>query len=218
MLNRVELKTTAKSQLKDKWGKAAIVTLIYLLISIGLSVLSNIPYIGRIFSLAQLFLLPPLVFGYLMIFVSFVKDNVEIETGNLFKGFNYYAKSLGIYFWEILWVFLWSLLLFVPGIIKALSYSQAFFIVVDNPNVKVRDALKISILMTEGYKGEIFVMGLSFIGWCLLGMISAFIGFIWITPYMLTTYTNMFYKLKEQSIQSGKCTEDMFNGTTTLVS
>jgi uncharacterized membrane protein len=123
---------------------------------------------------------------------------------------------LGITLWYALWVILWSLLFIIPGIIKALAYSQCMYMIADNPAVKVRDALKISIKMTNGYKGAIFVMGLSFLGWALLCVLTLGIGFLWLAPYMNASFTNLFFKLKELSIQKGVCTEDEFNGVTSL--
>jgi uncharacterized membrane protein len=218
MIDRANLKQTAKNQMKGKWGQGALFTLVYMIIVLGISGFSNIKFIGAVFGLASIVINPPIFLGLYLSFIILVKENGNLEVGNLFKGFDQFARSLAIYWWQFLWIFLWTLVLVVPGIIKSLAYSQAMFIVADNPKVGVRDAIKISIKMTEGYKGEIFVMCLSFLGWILLGILSLFIGFLWITPYMFTTYTNLFYKLKETSIQNGKCTEEMFNGTVKLVS
>jgi uncharacterized membrane protein len=213
IFERATLKELAKSQLKGKWGSGVLVTFVYGLLTIASSVLGIIPGIGGIFSIL---ITAPLAIGLLITYINFVKSNSELEVGDLFKGFNIYGKSLGITLWYALWVILWFLLLIIPGFIKALAYSQSMYIIADNPNVKVRTALKISIKMTFGYKWEIFVMGLSFIGWALLCVLSLGIGFLWLTPYMNTTYTNMFYKLKEISLQRGLCTEDEFNGAVSL--
>jgi uncharacterized membrane protein len=216
MLDRVSLKQSAKDKLKGKWGTGVLITFIYLLVVGSLGGLSGIKYAGAIFSIISIFITPPFALGLTMTFIIFVKTE-SLLLDNLFNGFKDYAKSMAIYWWMVLWTVLWMLLFIVPGIIKALSYSQALFIIADNPNVKTRDALKISIKMTDGYKGDIFVMGLSFIGWALLAILTLGIGMLWLTPYIQTTYTNMFFKLKEMSIQSGKCSEEMFNGTATPV-
>jgi len=116
----------------------------------------------------------------------------------------------------ILWVVLWSLLLIVPGIIKAISYSQSFFIMAENSNVKVRDAMKISMKMTDVIK-PIFCYGIKLPGLVLIGNFNAGHWIIMVNPYMSTAFANLYIKLRESSIQSGTCTEEMFNGTTTLV-
>jgi uncharacterized membrane protein len=216
MIERGSLKQSAKEKLKGNWGTGVLITLVYLLINGALSGLGHLKDIGVIFNVASLFITAPLALGLVIAYIVFVKtDNLVFE--NLFRGFTYYAKSLGLYLWMILWVVLWALLLIVPGIIKALSYSQAYFIVAENPNVKVRDSLKISMLMTEGYKWDIFVLALSFLGWILLSILTLLIGFLWLGPYMYTTFANLYLKLKEAGIQSGTCTEEMFDGTTRLI-
>lgn len=216
MIDRASLKQSAKDRLKGKWGTGVLITFIYFLISSVFNGLGQIEKAGPIFSLASLFVSAPLTLGLAITYVTLVKtDSLVFE--NLFSGFKSYAKSLGMFFWLILWVFLWVLLFIVPGIIKGIAYSQSFFIIADNPNVRVRDAMKISMKMTDGHKGEIFVMALSFLGWILLAILTIFIGFLWLTPYMYTTFANLYIKLKEMSLQSGACTEDMFNGTTRLV-
>jgi len=82
-----------------------------------------------------------------------------------------------------------------------LSYSHP----TDNPRIGARKAIKLSMRMTKGDKWDIFVMGLSFIGWSLVCILTLYIGFLWLAPYMQVTYTNMYYKLKELSIESGAC-------------
>ncbi|MBN2158594.1 MAG: DUF975 family protein [Spirochaetes bacterium] len=216
MIDRASLKQSAKDKLRGKWGTGVLITFIYILISSVFSGLGQIKDAGPIFSLASLFVTAPLTLGLAITYIALVKaDSLVFE--NLFSGFKTYEKSLGMYFWMLLWVVLWLLLFIVPGIIKAIAYSQAFFIIADNPDVRVRDAMKISIKMTDGHKGEIFVMALSFIGWMLLAGLTLFIGLLWLIPYIYTTFTNLYFKLKEMSLQSGACTEEMFNGTTRLV-
>jgi len=216
MIDRASLKQSAKDKLKGKWGTGVLISLIYFLITGVFSGLGNIKDVGPIFSLASIFINAPLTIGLAITYLVCVKtDNLVFE--NLFSGFKIYPKSLGMYLWMILWVVLWALLFIVPGIIKAISYSQSFFIIAENPNVKVRDAMKISMKMTDGYKGDIFVMALSFLGWALLAIVTLFIGFLWLGPYISATFANLYVKLRELSIQSSACTEEMFNGTRTLV-
>lgn len=207
MFNREELKRLSKDQLKGKWTNGVLLTLIYMLIEGVISYFGNKSF-GWVFTL---FLSPPLSIGLIIAYIKFVKSGNNLEVSDLFLGFKNYLQSLCIVLWYSLWTFLWSLLFIVPGIIKGLAYSQSFYIIAENPNVKVRDALKLSIKMTEGFKAAIFIMTLSFIGWTLLGLLTLGIGFLWLAPYINTTYTNMYFKLKEISIQKGLLSEDEFN-------
>jgi uncharacterized membrane protein len=208
MFRRSDFKQAAKLQLQGKWGNAVLTTFIISLFLMVVSFMAGlIPFIG---SIATLVLSGPIEIGLIIYFIVLVKGTELPDVSTAFRGFKYFEKTLGIYLWYSLWVLLWSLLFIIPGIIKGLSYSQAFYIIADNPNVKVTDALKMSMRMTKGYKWDIFVMGLSFIGWCLLCILSLYIGFLWLTPYMMTSYTNMYFWLKRDSIESGACSASEF--------
>ena len=96
-----------------------------------------------------------------------------------------------------LYIVLWSLLLVVPGIIKAISYSQTIYILKDNPELKFNGAIERSMAMMEGHKMEAFLLGISFIGWLLLGVLTLGIGMLWVTPYMNTAYAHFYNYVKE---------------------
>ncbi|MGE5682892.1 MAG: DUF975 family protein [Bacillota bacterium] len=208
MFRRSDFKNAAKLQLQGKWGNAVLTTFIVELFLFVASILAGLlPFVGGV---AGLILAGPVEIGFIIYFMVIVKGTEIPDVSVAFRGFRYFEKTLGIYLWVVLWVLLWSLLFIIPGIIKAISYSQAFYIVADNPNVKVRDALKMSMRMTKGYKWDIFIMGLSFLGWALLCLFSLLIGFLWLTPYMMTSYTNMYFWLKNDSLQSGACSAAEF--------
>lgn len=107
---------------------------------------------------------------------------------------------LGAYWWRALWVALWSMLLIVPGIIKCIAYSFTYYIISENPNIGAQRALKLSIAMTDGHKGELFVLQLSFFWWYLIYII----GYFYVYPYIETTYAVYYEKFKERAIAEGK--------------
>jgi len=119
-----------------------------------------------------------------------------------------FARKLGGACWEALWLYLWSLVgffsFFIPTIIKALAYSQTQFILASNPNVTATNALKLSIRMTKGYKGQIFVMYLSFIGWQILnGLTLGILGIFFVNPYMYTSLAGLFVELRNTAVANG---------------
>ena len=84
---------------------------------------------------------------------------------------------------------LWALLLVIPGIIKSYSYSQSYFIYYDvvtetGEKPKVLDTITASRKLMNGYKGKLFWLDLSFIGWHLLALLTAGIGYLWLNPYI----------------------------------
>jgi len=104
-----------------------------------------------------------------------------------------------------------SVPLMIPMIIKSLSYSMAVYILADCPNVTATTALRLSKRMTDGHKGKLFVLGLSFIGWMLLGLLTCGILYVvYVGPYMYTTFAGFFVELRDQAIAEGKITREEF--------
>ena len=103
-----------------------------------------------------------------------------------------------------LFIFLWSLLFVVPGIIKAIAYSFTPYILAEYPNVPATEAVKISMRMTQGHKGEIFMMSLSFLGWFLLnGFTFGILGIFYVNPYFYVSVAGQYQDLKELALQNG---------------
>lgn len=95
-------------------------------------------------------------------------------------------------------VFLYYLLLIVPGIIKTISYSLVPYILVDDPNMSSGDVLDLSAKMMNGHKMDYFKLGLSFIGWHLLAALTLGILEIWIAPYQATAMTKFLSEVKSE--------------------
>jgi uncharacterized membrane protein len=169
MKSSKELKAIAKEGLQGKRGQSIGAMFIYLL-------LSAIPLCS-----------PALLVGYHKYNVSLIRKE-QTSAGDVCEGFSFFGKALWLSIISSFFIFLWSLLLFVPGIIKAFSYSMAPYILGDNPQMTAREALRESKKLMAGKKGKLFWLGLTFIGWSLVGIITLGIGFIWICPYIQATY------------------------------
>ena len=90
---------------------------------------------------------------------------------------------------------------------------MCFYIMADNPEIGIKNALKMSKKITKGYKGKIFVMYLSFVGWSYLTIFTLGIGLLWLIPYMQISYVNLYDELKNQSIEKSICTFEEFTKT-----
>lgn len=113
----------------------------------------------------------------------------------LFGGFNsakMFFKQVGVVVLNTILCALWAILLVVPGIIKGLAYSMYPYILRDEPDLSVWQTLKKSEAIMKGYKGKLFLMYLSFVGWFILGAFTFGILYIWLTPYIMTS-TVKFY-------------------------
>lgn len=127
--------------------------------------------------------------------------------------FDNFLRKLGGYLWMVLWIVLWSLLLYVPGIIKAYAYSMTPYILADCPNVTAKDALRLSMRMTQSYKMDIFVTQLSFLGWMLLSTLTCgILHLLHVGPYMSLTMGGVYQELKKNAIANGVIAAEEFEG------
>jgi len=117
----------------------------------------------------------------------------EVSYGNLLDGFGIFFRIIWLEIVMGVFIFLWSLLLFIPGIVAAYSYRQAFYLMLDHPEWPALRCIRESKLLMRGRKMELFVLDLSFVGWHLLTMIP-FVD-IWVLPYTTITFANYYNAL-----------------------
>lgn len=190
------LRQQARESLKGKWGLAVGATAILLLVSI---VPSLIPGVGPIIGLL---IKGPFALGFAG-FVLLLSRGQEVSVEKIFDGFHYFATALFAFILMAVFVLLWTLLLIVPGIIAAFSYSMTFFIMADDHTLGAREAIKKSKLMMQGNKMRFFLLTLTFIGWYLLAMLTLGIGFLWLVPYVQVTLAKFYDELKNgQAVSS----------------
>ncbi len=185
-MNRSELKVNAKQQISGNILMFLVCTLIVAALT---SVASIVPVVGN------LLVIGPLTLGTAKVVLSMTKGN-GVQFDDLFSGFSQFGQSVILYLMIAIFTFLWSLLFFIPGIIKGLSYSMAYYILAENPNMTASEALDESKRITTGYKGDLFILQLSFIPWFLLCGITFGIAAIYVLPYMQTTLANFYHSIK----------------------
>ena len=114
-------------------------------------------------------------------------------------GFHPYGRTVLTMFLRDLFVFLWSLLFVIPGIIKAYSYRMVPYILAEDPEISGRDAITLSRQMMDGQKWNTFVLDLSFIGWDLLSALTGgLLGLFYVNPYKHATGAELYQVLKDQ--------------------
>lgn len=126
------------------------------------------------------------------------------------EGFNRYGKYFAVGFITNLLIGLWTLLLIVPGIIKALEYSQVHYIIHDNPNLSPSQARDISRRMTDGFKSELFIMELSFFLWYMLVGATMGVAMIYVYPYVSTTQAMYYENLKTYAMTANRVSPTEF--------
>ena len=193
-MNRAELKQKAKEQIKGKIGILFLITLIIGAIS-GLAggLLSIIPGVGPL--IVSIVLVPAFSLSMVRVYLMVIRYQ-DVKAGDAFSGFNDFWSAFKVTFLVGLFTFLWSLLFYIPGIIKSISYSMSMYVLADNPGKSARECINESKKMTDGHKAELFVLSLSFIGWMFLSALTLGIAYIWVLPYMCATFANAYESLK----------------------
>lgn len=183
------------AQLNGKWGLAATLTIVYVLIAISATAMESAFWES---SLISTLLLVPMQYAYSIIFLDDLRSGKKLEVASLFEGYSDYLRIVGTYLLVGIYVFLWSLLLIIPGIIKGLGYSQTVYVLKDNPELSFNAAINRSCEMMKGHRWEYFCLYFSFIGWILLEIITLGIASLWVNPYMNATFANYYEKLKAE--------------------
>ena len=156
--------------------------------------LKGATYSGFFFNI---FLLYPLILGYSVAHNDLLVSGDSRVTRNTIRNtFAGYFRNVLSMFLVYVFVILWSLLLIIPGIVKALAYAMTPFIVKDYPELSANQAINLSIKMMKGHKFDLFWLMLSFLGWIILCIFTLGIGSLWLMPYMQTTVAAFYQDVK----------------------
>ncbi len=120
-------------------------------------------------------------------------DGKEHSVKDLFSQFDRFGTGFAQYFLTGLYILLWTLLLIIPGFIKAFSYAMTPFILEEHPELTANQAITRSRELMDGHKGDLFMLELTFIGWDLLCLLTLGIGTLWLNPYKNAAYA-VFYR------------------------
>jgi len=183
-MTRQEIKAEARKQLgggifKTNWIYAVLLVLIILAAS---GIVNVIPGVG---SIVALVITGPLTYAVSYMFLKQARDNQQINFEDLARGFkDDFAGTFLIYLMTTIFTALWSLLFVIPGIIKAYSYSMAYYLKADHPEYTWKQCISESQRIMNGHKMELFIQDLSFIGWIIVGSLCLGIGTLWVDAYM----------------------------------
>lgn len=149
----------------------------------------------------DVFLLNPLSVGGCRFMVKSVADVAQVK--EIAYGFDHsYRNVVKVMFFRELYIFLWTLLFVIPGIVKMFQYYMVPYILTEYPDMEYREALQMSRDMMEGNKWKTFVLRLSFILWDFFGVITFGIGeILYVQPYRQLTFAALYAKLKEERHQ-----------------
>ena len=146
--------------------------------------------------LISVFLINPLSVGCNNFFLC-NRRNSNTDINALERGFKpNYTNTVFVMFMTDLFIFLWTLLFIIPGVIKHYEYYLVEYILSENPDIDYKDAQAISSQLMFGHKMETFVLELSFIGWIILGGLTlGLLNLFYVNPYIEATKAELYVAL-----------------------
>ena len=205
MKSRQEIKANARESIRMQRGTIILSCLLFHVIVFVGGLFSYLPMLGWLILYGTLFFLDhPLMVNLEGIAIK-VYSRQNASVGELFSELSVnYMRKVGGMAWMMLFVMLWSFLFIIPGIVKGIAYSMTPFILSNCPKVTATEALKLSMRMTNGYKGELFVAFLSFLGWGILSALTfGILGIVFVVPYIYVTFAGYFIELRDRAFASG---------------
>jgi uncharacterized membrane protein len=201
------MKSAARDNLRGHWPEVIVTVLIYLALTQLFTNQQRVVEISSrgshfnstsaFFNLLSFIVSGPLGYG-LMVFFRRLREKTA-NIGDLFIGFKRFGDTFLLHFFSSLFIFLWTLLLIVPGIIAAIRYSMAYLIMTENPDMSALEAIDASKMLMDGHKSEYFGFVVSFIGWFILGILTAGIGFLYLVPYFNAAKVEFYEVLKHDT-------------------
>lgn len=204
-----DFRAEALSVLPGRWGLAIGATLLYTILNGGLtSVFSPspdlqtmmaegsisldalVPYTGILLVMSLISIVFSAIgasaqLGYNVLLFKYFEPEEKPGIGDLFCRFHIFWKAFGLRLVMGLFVTLWSLLLIIPGIIASYSYAMAPYLMAENPNMGIMEAINRSKELMRCNKWRLFCLHLSFIGWIFLCLFSCGLGFLFLSPYQM---------------------------------
>lgn len=216
--NRAGLKADGKEKFRRNYGSCVLVSLIIGLLA-GTGGTARIaedtsfpPWIlmlGAAFVLLQILVFSVLETGACRFYVE--NRDYQAGAGKLLFGFQsgHYGNVVLVMFLRDIFIFLWALLLIIPGIVKAYEYRMIPYILAEQPDINSKDAFAISKEMMTGQKMNAFCLDLSFIGWWLgAALTCGILGIFWVAPYQDATNAELYAVLRDEWLKRHSGTEE----------
>lgn len=146
------------------------------------------------FGILAYFLIGPITLGW-MIVGKKISNSEEVKVGTIFEGFKtQYWKANLANLLQTIYLIGWALISFgVMAIVKSLAYSMTYFVMEENPSLSANEAITESRRLMNGHKADLFWLGLTYIGWMLLCVLTLGILYLWVGPRMQQAFY-LFYK------------------------
>jgi uncharacterized membrane protein len=201
-----QLRSWGRQALAGNWSLAVMGALLFSFLNylpvLVINIVFNSDGLEWVINLYGILVSGPLTLGFTTFMIAVFRRR-RTSPGEVFYGFESFGKSLGLFLATSFFILLWSLLVIIPGIIAAYRYAMSFYILADNPGFGVMETIRESKRIMYGNKLKLFTLELSFLGWAILALITAGIGFLWLLPYMVAS-TVGFYEVANGNLRIGQ--------------
>ena len=174
-MKRKEIKLQIRNLMKtspDRWSFTGILFVIAIIVSLLTGTFIGALLLGGLLIIAQ---------------VRTTRNFVEKQEVNFNKSFdvvNRFGDAIIANLLVSVFIFLWSLLFIIPGIIAYYRYELTFYLLEADPSLSGSEAFNKSKQLMKGHKWDSFVFDLSFIGWYLLDVLTlGLLGILFVAPY-----------------------------------
>jgi len=177
----------ARESLSGNWVLGVGIVLIMVIVS---AVASLIPFLPLLIG-------GPLGIGMAKWSLNISRDN-HAGVENLFEGFQNFGTAFLAYLMILVIVLFGMIALIIPGIIAAIGLSMTYYIIADDPDIGAIDALKKSWAIMDGNKMDYFLVMIRFIPWALLCVLTLFLGFFLLAPWIQVTGAKFYEHITER--------------------
>lgn len=178
IINRQACKRKAAELLRTASVPAKAFTALYMALILLLNLIDGFAgdgIVGTFVSILTSLLASVLYAGFLMYCMA-IRRGERAEYLTLFDGFSFVGKIISLEIVEYFFIFLWSLLFLIPGIVAAYRYKFARFNLYENPGIGVMEAMDMSKRQSLGYKSQLFMLDLSYLGWQILSILPTLVA------------------------------------------
>lgn len=177
LINRRALKSQTRETLRSAQVSPMAFTALYLALVLVLSLVDSFTGFGVLSSFVSILitLLGLVLDAGFVLYCMAVRRGERAEFLTLFDGFSFAGKVIGLCLLKYIFIFLWSLLFTIPGIVATYRYRFALYNLYENPELSIFEALDMSKRQTWGYKGQLFTLDLSYLGWTVLALLPSLI-------------------------------------------
>ena len=174
--------------------------------------LSVISFLTIVFAILHFTIGGAATLGYAKFNLNLV-DHKSATFADLFSEFHRLWAGFMMQLLRRVYIFLWTLLFFFPGIYAAYGYAMAPYILAENPEMTANEAITKSKELMNGNRWRLFCLEISFIGWSLLTVLLTLgLGYLVLKPYMEASYAVFYREIKEEKYGREEQKEETYEG------